>query len=71
MGLFRRIRKLVKDVGSGAKDILRNNPEALMIGAMFGLPALMGGKTARRRIWRMDLNFGTNILGQTYKSRSF
>ena len=41
--MFRRLRKLVKDVGSGAKDILRNNPEALMIaGAMFGLPAIMG-----------------------------
>jgi hypothetical protein len=41
--LFRRLRKLVKDVGSGTKDIFRNNPEALMIAAaMFGIPALMG-----------------------------
>ena len=41
--MFRRLRKLVRDVGSGAKDILRNNPEALMIGAaMFGLPYLSG-----------------------------
>lgn len=41
--MFRRLRKLVKDVGSGTKDIFRNNPEALMIAAaMFGVPALMG-----------------------------
>ena len=41
--MFRRLRKLVKDVGSGTKDIFRNNPEALMIAAaMFGAPALMG-----------------------------
>ena len=40
---FRRIKKGIQDIGSGAGDILRNNPEALMIGAaMFGLPYLSG-----------------------------
>jgi hypothetical protein len=43
---FRKIRKTIRDVGSGAKDILRNNPEALM--AAIGIPYLlntMGGTT--------------------------
>jgi hypothetical protein len=45
---FRKIRDRVKkagrDVFSGGKDILRNNPEALMLAAaMYGIPAMMGG----------------------------
>lgn len=69
MGLFRRIRKLVKDVGSGAKDIFENNPEALMIGAaMFGAPALMGktgGTGSGGGFLDWAKKFGTGILGQT------
>jgi len=69
MGLFRRIRKLVKDVGSGAKDIFENNPEALMIAAtLFGAPALMGktgGAGAGGGFGEWIKKFGTNILGQT------
>ena len=62
--LFRYIRKKVKDFGSGAKDILRNNPEALMIGAaMFGLPALMGKTGGGGGGGFTD--FLSNILGQT------
>ena len=69
MGLFRKIRdrlkKGVRDVGSGAKDILRNNPEALMIGAaMFGLPALMG-KTGGGGGGGGFMDFMGKILGQT------
>ena len=69
MGLFRKIRdrlkKGVRDVGSGAKDILRNNPEALMIGAaMFGLPALMG-KTGGAGGGGGFMDFIGKILGQT------
>ncbi len=69
MGLFRRIRKLVKDVGSGAKDIFENNPEALMIAAtLFGAPALMGktgGAGAGGGFGEWIKKFGTGILGQT------
>jgi hypothetical protein len=62
---FRRIRKGIRDVGSGAKDVLRNNPEALMIGAaMFGLPALMG-KMGGAGGGGGFTNFLSNILGQT------
>ena len=75
MGLFRKIRdrlkKGVRDVGSGAKDILRNNPEALMIAAMFGLPAIMGGKTPGGGFGEWIKKFGTNILGQTQKVDPF
>ena len=71
MGLFRRIRKLVKDVGSGAKDIFENNPEALMIAAtLFGAPALMGktgGAGAGGGFGEWIKKFGTGILGQTQK----
>jgi hypothetical protein len=63
--LFRYIRKKVKDFGSGAKDILRNNPEALMIATMFGLPALMG-KTGGEGGGGLT-DFLSNILGQTQK----
>jgi hypothetical protein len=36
-----RIKKGVRDIGSGAKDVLRNNPEMLAIaGALVGLPYL-------------------------------
>ena len=74
MGLFRRIRKLVKDVGSGAKDIFENNPEALMIGAaMFGLPYLTDkmGKTGGGGFLDLAKKFGTGILGQTQKVDPF
>ena len=75
MGLFRKIRdrlkKGVRDVGSGAKDILRNNPEALLIAAMFGLPAIMGGKTPGGGFGEWIKKFGTNILGQTQKVDPF
>ena len=71
MGLFRRIRKLVKDVGSGAKDIFENNPEALMIAAtLFGAPALMGktgGTGSGGGFLDWAKKFGTGILGQTQK----
>ena len=43
---FRKIRKTIRDVGSGAGDILQNNPEALL--AAIGIPYLlntMGGTT--------------------------
>jgi len=75
MGLFRRIRKLVKDVGSGAKDIFENNPEALMIAAtLFGAPALMGktgGTGSGGGFLDWAKKFGTGILGQTQKVDPF
>ena len=38
-----RIKKGVRDIGSGAKDVFRNNPEMLAIaGALVGLPYLQG-----------------------------
>ena len=40
--IFRRVRKGIRDVASGAKDIVKNNPEALAIAAMFVIPAIAG-----------------------------
>ena len=38
-----RIKKGVRDIGSGAKDIVRNNPEMLAaLGALYGIPYLKG-----------------------------
>ena len=65
--IINRIKKGVRDVGSGAKDIIKNNPEALMIAAaMFGLPALMGGKTGTTTgggFMDWMKNFGGKVLG--------
>jgi hypothetical protein len=38
-----RLKKGVRDIGSGAKDIVRNNPEMLAaLGALYGIPYLKG-----------------------------
>jgi len=58
-------KDILSDIGSGAKDILKNNPEALMIAAaMFGLPSLMG-KTGGTGGGFMDWiqKFGGKVLG--------
>jgi hypothetical protein len=63
--ILNRIKKGVRDIGSGAKDIIKNNPEALMIAAaMFGIPALMG-KTGTTGGGFMDWmkKFGGKALG--------
>ena len=39
-----RVKKGARDVGSGAKDIARNNPEALTLAAIIGLGGIPGGK---------------------------
>ncbi len=64
--IINRIKKGVRDVGSGAKDIIKNNPEALMIAAaMFGLPSLMGktGGTGGGGFMDWMKNFGGKVLG--------
>ena len=64
--IINRIKKGVRDVGSGAKDIIKNNPEALMIAAaMFGLPSLMGktGGTGGGGFMDWIQKFGGKVLG--------
>ena len=65
--IINRIKKGVRDVGSGAKDILKNNPEAIMIAAtMFGLPYLMnktGTTTGGGGFMDWMRNFGGKVLG--------
>jgi len=39
-----RIHKGIRDIGSGAKDIARNNPEALALAAFIGMGGLPGGQ---------------------------
>jgi len=40
-----RAKKGIRDIGSGAKDVIKNNPEALALAAMFvGMGGLPGGK---------------------------
>jgi hypothetical protein len=42
--IVNRVRKGIRDVGSGAKDIARNNPEALALAAFIGMGGMPGGK---------------------------
>ena len=66
--IINRIKKGVRDVGSGAKDILKNNPEALMIAAtMFGLPYLMnktGTTTGGGGFMDWMGKFGRSLFGR-------
>jgi hypothetical protein len=63
--IFRRIRKGIRDIGSGGKDILRNNPEALM--AAIGIPYLLNtmGGAGGGGGGSGFMNFVKNIIGTT------
>jgi len=72
----KKLKKGVRDIGSGGKDIIRNNPEALIIlatlgltgafpgGKEFGLPSFLGGPTSNgiSKISQGSSKFGLDKL---------
>tara|TARA_R100001594_G_scaffold128841_1_gene167283 strand:+ start:330 stop:1310 length:981 start_codon:yes stop_codon:yes gene_type:complete len=76
--IVNRVRKGIRDIGSGAQDIARNNPEALALAAFIGMGGMPGGKPFLGNIGLPSFlkegstfrNIAGNIIGNLSKGTS-